>query len=113
MLEMHLLGESNPNETSSTTTSEWKESRWVGRRLRAEQLIDLSTRDERLWLQGKQTRVVTLEPSFVTAVLEEFDAQDVAYAPTVRQPREFYQDRPCEECPYGGFCSMRPRKEKR
>lgn len=44
----------------------------VGRTLRAEKLIDPSVRNERLWLQGEQTRVVTLEPEFVAETINDF-----------------------------------------
>jgi hypothetical protein len=112
MHELRLLAGDNPGEVSNTTTPEWQERRWVGRTLRAEKLIDPNAKDERRWLWGEQTRVVTLEPGFVSETLQAFDAQSVAYAPPVREPLEFCLLRSCDECPYAGFCTMRPRKEK-
>lgn len=112
MLEMRLLVGDDPSDVSSIKTPEWQEPRWVGRTLRAEKLVDPSAREERRWLWGEQTRVVTLESGFVARTLGEFDANDVNHAPGGRQPLEFCLPRPCDECPYAGFCAMRPRKEK-
>lgn len=112
MLELHLLSGDDLGETSHTASPEWREPRWVGRTLRAEKLADLGAKDERRWLWGEQTRIVTIEPGFVADVLSEFETQGTAYAPSARGPLEFCLLRPCDECPYAGFCSMRPRKEK-
>jgi hypothetical protein len=113
MLELHLLDGDNPDKASNPTSSEWREPRWIGRTLRAEKLIDPHAKDERRWLWGEQTRVVTLEPSFVANTLKEFEAQKVAHVQAVRGPLEFCLLRPCDACPYASFCTMRPRKEKR
>ncbi len=113
MVELHLLAGDDAVEASSTASPEWQEPRWVGRTLRAEKLVDPNAENERHWLWGEQTRVVTLEPGFVAATLQEFDTQGVAYAPSVWGALEFCLLRPCDECPYAGFCTMRPRKEKR
>jgi len=112
MLELRLLAGDDPAEASNAASTEWQEPRWVGRTLRAEKLIDPNAKDEQRWLWGEQTRVVTLEPGFVFDVINEFDAQGVAYAPSVRGPLEFCLLRSCDECPYAGYCTMRPRKEK-
>ncbi len=112
MLEMRLLTGDDSSNTSSTASPEWREPRWVGRTLRAEKLVDLNAKDERRWLWGEQTRVVTLEPGFVAEVLSEFGTQGIAYVPEVRGALEFCLLRACGECPYVGFCTMRPRKEK-
>lgn len=112
MLELHLLAGNDSGEKLNTASSEWQEPRWVGRTLRAEKLVDPSAKDERRWLWGEQTRVMTLEPGFVAEVLEEFDTQGVAYALSVRGPLEFCVLRPCDACPYANFCTMLPRKEK-
>jgi hypothetical protein len=112
MLELRLLAENDAVEASNTTTPEWREPRWVGRTLRAEKLIDPYTKDERRWLWGEQTRVLTLEPGFVAKTLQEFDTQGTAYVPSSRGPLEFCLLKPCDECSYADFCTMRPRKEK-
>lgn len=111
-LEMRLLAGDDPAEASTPPSSEWQEPRWVGRRLRIERLIDPTANDERRWLWREQTRIITLEPGFVARTLHTFDQQGSAYAPSVRQPLEFCLPRPCTECPYAGFCSMRARKER-
>lgn len=73
MLEMRMPVGDDPSDVSSIKTPEWQEPRWVGRTLRAEKLVDPSAREERRWLWGEQTRVVTLEPGLVADVLREFD----------------------------------------
>ncbi len=113
MLELRLLAGDDPAGESTSQAPEWQEARWVGRTLRAEKLVDPSAEDERRWLWKEQTRVLTLEPGFVADVLSEFDAQGVAYVPSIRGALEFCLLRGCGECPYAGFCTMRPRKEKR
>lgn len=112
MLEIHLLAGDDRNEDPTARRPEWQEPRWVGRTLRTEKLIDPDAKEERRWLWGEQTRVVTLEPGFVTKTLKEFDAKDTVYTPSARPSLAFCLARPCDECPYAGFCSMRPRKEK-
>ena len=102
---------SMPEQTSPKMAA-WLEPRWVGRTLRTEQLVDPDAKDERRWLWGEQTRLVTLAPGFVAQTLDEFDTQDVGYTRLVRQPLEFCLPRRCNECPYAGDCTMRPRKEK-
>lgn len=112
MLEMRLLAGDDATEMSNTETPEWQEPRWVGRTLRAQKLVDPDAKDERRWLWGEQTRLVTPAPDFVAKTLGAFDAQDVAYSLSVWQPLAFCLPRLCSECPYHGFCSMRARKER-
>jgi hypothetical protein len=112
MLELRLLAENSDSGTLNPASPEWQEPRWVGRTLRVERMIETSAKYERRWLWGEQTRVMTLELGFVAKTLQEFDAQGTAYVPSVRGALEFCLLRSCDECPYAGFCTMRPRKEK-
>ena len=72
MLELQLLA--RDDQEDEPTKPEWQEPRWVGRTLRAEGLADPNARDKRLWLQGEQTCVVTLNPGFVAERLKDFEA---------------------------------------
>ena len=112
LLELHLLAQADAGGTPSAGTPEWREPRWVGRTLRAERLVDPDAPDVRRRLPGEQTRVLTLEPGFVAATLEAFEEKGIAYAPSVQQPLAFCPPGSCDACPYAGFCTMRPHKER-
>lgn len=113
MLEMRLMVGEDWGRRSTTEIPEWQEPRWVGRTLRAEQIVDPHTREDRPRLWGEQTRVVALETSFVAEAMNDFDARGIERAQTMKQPLEFCLPRPCAECPYAGLCEMRPIKEKK
>lgn len=113
MLEMRLMVGEDWGKRTTTEIPEWQEPRWVGRTLRAEQLVDPHIKEDRPRLWGEQTRIVSLEGSFVAEVLNELDQRGVDRVQELKQPLEFCLPRPCPECPYTGICEMRPIKEKK
>ena len=113
MLEMRLMVGEDWGKRTTTEIPEWQEPRWVGRTLRAEQLVDPHVREDRPRLWGEQTRVVALESSFVAETMNDFDSRGIERAQLMKQPLEFCLPRPCAECPYASLCEMRPIKEKK
>lgn len=113
MLEMRMMVGEDWGRRSTTEIPEWQEPRWVGRNLRAEQIVDPHTADDRPRLWGEQTRIVALEKTFVAETLNDFDERGIERADKLMQPLEFCLPRPCADCPYAGICEMRPIKEKK
>lgn len=113
MLEMRLMVGEDWGKRTTTEIPEWQEPRWVGRTLRAEQIVDPHSRDDRPRLWGEQTRVVALEKAFVAETLNELDERGIERAHLMRQPLEFCLPQPCETCPYAMICEMRPIKEQK
>lgn len=113
MLEMRLMVGEDWGKKTTTEIPEWQEPRWVGRTLRSEQLVDPHVREDRPRLWGEQTRVVSLENTFVAEALNEMDERGVERSQLMKQPLEFCLPRPCPECPYATICEMRPIKEKK
>lgn len=113
MLEMRLMVGEDWGRKSTTEIMDWQEPRWVGRTLRAEQIVDPHSKDDRPRLWGEQTRIVALEKAFVAETLTEFDEKGIEHAVAMKQPLEFCLPRPCEECPYATLCEMRPIKERK
>lgn len=113
MLEMRLMVGEDWGKTSTTQIPEWQEPRWVGRTLRAEQIVDPHSRDDRPRLWGEQTRVVMLESAFVAETITEMDERGMERIQVAKQPLEFCLPQPCDGCPYALICELRPVKEKK
>ncbi len=111
-LELQFLERSGATGELLQTQPVWREARWIGKTLRAYQLLDPREPATRPRLWGVQTRIVTLAPSFVGAVQQELIERDEAFVLQTRQSLAFCLAKPCSECPYQDFCFMRSQKEK-
>lgn len=112
-LELQLLERSGATEELPQIQPVWREARWIGRTLRAHQLLDRQEPVTRPRLWGVQTRIVTLAPSVVAAAQQEFSERDEVFVLQTRQSLAFCLTKPCSECAYRDFCPIRPQKERR
>jgi hypothetical protein len=110
-LEMRLLITQAYGKMYEGEMPEWARPEWVGRKARAEGLIDTEparTRRMRVW--GANLRFYPVSPDFIAHVRTSL-AQEKERAATVkRQPQEFC--RSCEGCLYQSLsCEIMPRRK--
>ncbi|MHA0036781.1 hypothetical protein [Deinococcus sp. PESE-13] len=112
-LEMQrIVGGNVWGQSNTTEIAEWQEPRWVGRQLRNALIVNPHAEEGRPRLWGQQIRLNPLSADFVAEVLNEFDAEGVAYPAESLRPLAFCEQVECRACPYSDFCKLQARKAK-
>lgn len=93
VLEMKTLMDQNTDRQLTNEIAKWEDPAWVGRQLRAHDIIDTNSQGTRHWLFGKSLRIYPVKGHFINEVLNgEIEVMSEILS---KKPTDF-----CEGCAY-------------